>query len=278
MERGRAPRTGRTYGSCWSSRGWACSGSSWWPPNPGGCGVWASWPMSFPALCIPCATLDLTLHWPQRWPSPGALLGFGTAALCPPPLPPAAFCAVCGADINPSRLHPPSLGLTRVKRTMPQQPPLAPSLLQLRFGFGARPTPGWRECPRCAGHASLAFPMPRYSAITAPCPGSLRHVPAACPVSLPHVPAACPMSPQHAWCPCIPARGWHGCLRSGPWFGSSAPPGLPKVAMVNVLMGHSDFMSALSCGSALVASTALSPLVSLGTVGKPGTHAGRAWG
>ncbi|KFP01868.1 Unconventional myosin-XVIIIa, partial [Calypte anna] len=55
---------------------------------------------------------------------------------------------------------------------------------------GARPALVWQGCPHCAGHASLIFPMPLYSAITVPCPVSLCDVPAACPVysvSLQHV-------------------------------------------------------------------------------------------
>lgn len=146
MERGRAPGIDRTRSSCWSSRGVQC-----WPglqqvnmavPNPGGFGGGASWLMSFPAPCVPSAALDLLLCWLPRLPSPGVTTGFAQRHFAPARFPPAAFCAVCGAEINPSRLHPSSLGLARVKRTMRRQPPLAPSLLQLRFGSGARPAPG----------------------------------------------------------------------------------------------------------------------------------------
>lgn len=161
---------------------------------------------------------------------------------------------------------------------MPRQPPLAPSLLQLRFGFGARPAPGWRGCPRCAGCASLAFPMPRCSVITVPCPVSLRYVPAVCPVSQPRVPAARPVSPQHARGPCIPACGWHGCPLSGLRFGSSAPPGLPKVAVVNALVGHCGFTSAPSPWQGRGGLCSPEPTGVSRTASKLGACAGRTWG
>ena len=128
-----------------------------------------------------------------------------------------------------------------------------------------------------ARHFPCRGTLPSLCHILCPSIMSLQRV--LCPhsVSLPSLPATCPMSPQHARCPCILARGWHGCPLSGLWFGSSAPPGLPKVAVVNALVGHCDFMSAPSRGGALLVSAALSPLGSPGAVGKLGTHAGRAW-
>lgn len=159
---------------------------------------------------------------------------------------------------------------------MPRQPPLALSLLQLRFGFGLVLLLGDGDIPAC-WPCHPAFPVPRYSAITVPCPLSIMSLQCVlCPysVSLPHVPAACPMSPQHAQCPCVLARGWNECPLSGLWFGSSAPPGMPKVAMMNVLVDPCGFVSARSCGKGP------GGLCSPEPAGVPGGsgHAGRAWG
>lgn len=252
-------------------------------PQPWGFGGTASWSMSFLAPFVPSTVLDLPLHWPQRWPwyqeCPQGLAWWHFApARFPPPL---SVLSV-GAGINPSRLHLPSLGLARVKRMMPRQPPLAPSLLQLRFGFGARPAPGWRGRPCCAVVPARHFPhrgiLPSLCHVLCPSIMSLQRVLCPYSVSLPRVPAACPMSSQHAWCPCIPARGWHGCPLSGLQFGSLTPPGLPKVAVMNVLPGHCGFMSAPSHGRVLVVSAAPSPQGSPGAAGKLGTCARRAWG
>lgn len=122
----------------------------------------------------------------------GAPAGFGTVVLCPRSLPPRLFpCCVWGRA-EPFSPSPPSLGLARVQRTMRRQLPLAPSLLQLRFGFGARPAllvPG--TSPLCWPPA-WHFPYPS----PVPCPVCVLYVPQCvlCPysMSLQHVP--CPHS------------------------------------------------------------------------------------
>lgn len=108
-----------------------------------------AWPPSlvatFPAPCMSSTVLELLLCW-QSCPSCGVPVagGSGVAALrrTPPLASPTASRARCGAERGPSRPHAPSLGLDRDKWTMSWQPPLAPSLLQLRFGSGARPARG----------------------------------------------------------------------------------------------------------------------------------------
>lgn len=91
MERGRAPGAGRTSSSCRSRHmhgaGGAHSTLAQCPPALGAVvvGPHGRCPSR---LCVPSAVLDLLLCWPQRWPSWGVLVGFGTMALCPHSLPP----------------------------------------------------------------------------------------------------------------------------------------------------------------------------------------------
>lgn len=143
----------------------------------------------------------------------GAPAGFGTAVLCPRSLPRLFLCCVRGRA-EPFSPSPPSLGLARVQRMMHQQLLLAPSLLQLRFGFGARPAllvPGtsplfWPRQPSISHVTVLCHVLCASIMCLSVC------VPTACPCSMSHVPIACLVSLHPntglAWVPALRAVVW----------------------------------------------------------------------
>lgn len=268
--KGQSAGMGRMHGSCRSSCGTWCWQSSEQgrcsDPQPQGFGSTASWPVSFPALCLSSTALDLPPCCPQWWLWHEELPQ-GLARLCPCSPHLASFRAVCGAGLGPSHLHcrlSASPGSSRgCAGSSPWPRPCCSSGLALGLVLLSL----CQGHPRCAGH------QPGISHVRVLC-----HVLCASIVCLrvSCVPAACPMSPQHVWCPCVLTCGWRGCLLSELWFGSLAPPGSPEVAVVNVPVGHCVFMSAPSCGRALVVSAALHPLGS--SLGRLGTYAGRVCG
>lgn len=132
----------------------------------------------------------------------------------PPLSPPRLFLCCVRGRAEPFSPSPPSLGLARVQRTMCQQLLLAPSLLQLRFGFGARPAllvPGtsplfWPRQPSISHVTVLCHVLCASIMCLSVC------VPTACPCSMSHVPIACLVSLHPdtglAWVPALRAVIW----------------------------------------------------------------------
>lgn len=138
-----------------------------------------------------------------------------------PPLasPPAAFCAVCGAEINPSRLYPP---VSRPRQGQADDAPAAP--------FGPIPAAAqvwlWGSpcswvvgtsplcwlCQPGISHAALLRHHCAMSCVPPLCPCSVSCVLAPCPCSTSHVPTACPVSLHPsmwlAWVPALWAAVW----------------------------------------------------------------------
>lgn len=102
--------------------------------------------------CLSSTALDLPARCPQWCHGTRSSRRVWHSSALPPLAPPRLFLCCVWGRAEPFSPSLPSLGLARVQRTMRQQLSLAPSLLQLRFGFGAHPALLVPGTSRCAGH------------------------------------------------------------------------------------------------------------------------------
>lgn len=177
-----------------------------------------SWLRASPVLRWTCLSAGHSGGPHQKHPRSLAQRHFAPARF-----PPAAFCAVCGAEINPSRLHPP---ISRPCQGQADDAPAAPFgpipaaaqvwLWGSPCSWVAGTSPLCWLCQPGISHAAVLRHHCAMSCVPPLCPCSVFCLPAPCPCSTSHVPTACPVSLHPSmWLPWVPAL-WAAVWELGP--------------------------------------------------------------